>query len=341
MIVDAIRQIVEGESLTRAQAGAVMEEILTGQATPAQFGAFVTALGLKGETVEEIAGLGETMRRHATRVDLNGLEAVDTCGTGGSGRGWFNVSTTAAFVAAGAGVPVAKHGNRGVTRPSGSADVLEALGVRIAVAPEVVAECVHMAGVGFMFAQAYHPAMRFAAPLRREIGIRTVFNILGPLSNPAGTRHHLLGVANPTLAPKMAAALGLIGCTRALVVHGHSGVDEISLTGPTEVIELDRGATTSYRLEPDRLGLPRDDASVLRGGAPAENAAITRGILAAEDRGPRRDVVVANAAGALMAAGRARDWTDGVAQAAAAIDSGAARESLRRLVEITNRGSAP
>ena len=337
MIVEAIQTVVAGGSLSRAQADRAMEEILTDHVTPAQFGALVTGLRVKGETDDEIAGLADAMRRHATSVDLGDMSVVDTCGTGGSGAGWFNVSTTAAFVAAGAGAKVAKHGNRGMTRASGSADVLEALGVKLDVAPRTVAASVAEAGVGFMFAQAYHPGMKFAAPLRREIGIRTVFNILGPLTNPAGVRRQLLGVADFALAPKMAGALGKLGAERVLVVHGDDGVDEISLAGPTQVADLDDGATRVYTITPDDLGLPPAHPNEFIGGSAEKNADITRSILAGVETGPKRDVVLANAAGALIAAGSARDWRPAVEMAAAAIDDGSAGRSLQRLIEVTNR----
>ncbi len=336
MIAEAIRTVVSGESLTQGQAGQVMEEVLTAQVTPAQFGAFVTALALKGESADEIAGFGEVMRRHATRVNLDGVNPIDTCGTGGSKAGWFNVSTTAALVAAGAGAKVAKHGNRSMSGASGSADVLEALGVNLAVSPDVAARCVREAGVGFMFAQAFHPAMKFAAPLRREIGIRTVFNILGPLTNPAGARRQLLGVADWGTAPLIAEALGKMKSEHALVVHGHSGVDEISLTGPTQIAELSGGRVRTYEIGPGDLGLNPANAEEFAGGTPRQNAEITRAILQGAERGPRRDLVLANSAGALLVAGIASDWKDGVRRAARSIDDGAALDSLDRLVEITN-----
>ncbi len=338
MIVNAIQAVIEGRSLSRETASAVMESILTGGVTEAQFGALVTGLRLKGETADEVAGFADSMRRHATRVDLGGLPAVDNCGTGGDGAGWFNVSTTAAFIAAGAGAKVAKHGNRSASSQSGTADVLEALGVQVAAEPEVVAASVRDAGVGFMFAQTYHPGMKFAAPLRREIGIRTVFNILGPLTNPAGVRRQLLGVADPGFAPLMADALRQMGAERALVVSGHGGVDEITLDGPTQVTELRDGDLSSSTVGAEDLGLPAADRRELTGGTPEENAAMTRAILDGSDRGPKRSVAVANAAGALLAAGIAPSWRAGAEQAAAAIDNGSAAESLERMIAITNGG---
>ncbi|MCY4113664.1 MAG: anthranilate phosphoribosyltransferase [Chloroflexi bacterium] len=339
MIVGAIQTVVEGRSLARDTAREVMEAILTGGVTPAQFGALVTALRLKGESADEIAGFLESMRAHATRVDLGDLPAVDACGTGGRGVSWFNVTTTAALVAAGAGAKVAKHGNRSFTRKSGSADAFEALGVRLAVTPAVVAQSVREAGIGFMFAQAFHPSMKFAAPLRREIGIRTMFNVLGPLTNPAGVRRQLLGVATPALAATMAAALQKMGAVRVLVVAGHGGMDEVTLDGPTQVTELRDGSIASYTVSAEDLGLAASEPGSVAGGTPDENAVTIRGILDGADRGPRRDLAIANAAGVLLAAGVADSWRDGVERAAAAIDDGAAAASLERMVAITNSTS--
>ncbi len=340
MIVGAIQTVVDGRPLQRVTAREVMEAVLTGQVTPAQFGALVTALRMKGETADEIAGFLESMRAHATRVELDDLPAVDACGTGGRGVSWFNVTTTAALIAAGAGAKVAKHGNRSFTRKSGSADVLEALGVQLAVPPAVVAQCVREAGMGFMFAQAFHPSMKFAAPLRREIGTRTVFNLLGPLTNPAGVRRQLLGVADPALTTIMADALRQMNAVRVLVVAGHEGADEITLDGPTQVTELRDGAISSYTISAEDLGLAAGDRASLAGGAPDENAATTRGILDGNDRGPRRNLALANAAGVLLAAGVAASWRDGVERAATAIDSGAATRCLERLVAISNHSTS-
>ena len=339
MIVSAIQTVVDGRPLPRGTAREVMEAVLTGQVTPAQFGALVVALRLKGETADEIAGLAESMRAHATRVDLGDLCAVDACGTGGDGVSWFSVTTTAALIAAGAGAKVAKHGNRAASSKCGSADVLEALGVQLAVAPTVVAQCVREAGMGFMFAQAYHPSMKFAAPLRREVGIRTVFNLLGPITNPAGVRRQLLGVADPALTPLMADALRQIGAVHVLVVAGHGGVDEITLDGPTQVTELRDGAISSYTVSAEDMGLAAGDRASLAGGTPDENAATTLGILDGSDRGPRRNLAVANAAGVLLAAGVAGSWRDGVERAAAAIDNGKAAQCLERLVAISNHST--
>lgn len=337
MITEAIRSVVDGDDLDRASAAALMDAILEDEMTPAQFGALVTALRFKGETASEIAGFASSMTRHARRVDVESASLVDTCGTGGGRGRWVGISTAAAIVAAGAGAVVAKHGNRGVTRPAGSSDVLEALGVNLMAGPDLVAQALSEARVAFMFAVAFHPAMRFAAPLRQEIGIRTVFNILGPLTNPAGAQRRLLGVGDATLAPTIAEALRLLDIGRALVVHGHSGVDEISLTGPTHVLDVSDGAVSAYDLTPADFGLPLVNPSELQTHDAVTVANQTRRVLAGEYHGPRRDVVLANAAGALVAAGIATDWRDGVARASDAIDSGTAFACLDRLVEVSNR----
>ena len=337
MITEAIRSVVDGDDLDGATAAALMDAILEDAMTPAQFGALVTALRFKGETAEEIAGFAASMTRHALRVDVDGASLVDTCGTGGGSGRWVGISTAAAIVAAGAGAVVAKHGNRGVTRPAGSSDVLEALGVNLMAGPNLVAQALTEARVAFMFAVAFHPAMRFAAPLRREIGIRTVFNILGPLTNPAAAQRRLLGVGDPALAPTIAEALRLLGIGRALVVHGHSGVDEISLTGPTQVYDVNDGDISAYELTPEDFGLPVVDATELQLHDADLVAARTRALLAGELMGPRREVVLANASGALVAAGIATDWRDGVARASDAIASGAALTCLDCLVEVSNR----
>ena len=337
MITEAIRSVVDGDDLDSSAAAALMDAILEDEMSPAQFGALVTALRFKGETAAEIAGFAASMTRHSLRVDVDSSALVDTCGTGGGRTRWVGISTAAAIVAAGAGAVVAKHGNRGVTRPAGSGDVLEALGVNLMAGPDLVAQALSEARVAFMFAQAFHPAMRFAAPLRREIGIRTVFNILGPLTNPAGAQRRLMGVGDPTLAPTIAEALRLLDIGRALVVHGHSGVDEISLTGPTRVLEVSDGAVSEYDLTPDDFGLPLVDATELETRDAEAVASLTRALLAGDHTGPRRDVVLANASGALVAAGIAKDWRDGVARASDAIASGAALECLNRLVEVSNR----
>ena len=334
-IREAIAKLVDGKSLAEDEAAAVMEEIMTGEATPAQLAAFVVALRLKGETVDEIAGMARVMRAKALRVPYEGPSLLDTCGTGGDGSGSFDVSTAAAFVAAGAGAVVAKHGNRAMTSQCGSADVLEALGAKIDLAPEQVACCLRQAGVGFMFAPAFHPAMRFAAGPRREIGVRTVFNVLGPLTNPAGAQAQVLGVASAPLVATMAKVLERLGCRHALVVHGEDGLDEMTLTGPTLVHELKDCAVRSYRVAPEDVGLAPADGLAVKGGSPAENAAALVTVLAGQ-RGHLRDIVLLNSAAALVAADIAGSLGEGVSLAAAAIDGGAAARALERFVEVSN-----
>jgi anthranilate phosphoribosyltransferase len=338
-IKDAIRIVVDGGTLDRATAGAVMDEVMTGQVTPAQIGALVTALRMRGETVEEIAGFAATMREHALRVavDLESAPVVDTCGTGGDAAGTFNISTTAAFVIAGAGVRVAKHGNRSVTSKCGSADLLEHLGVAIELAPEAVARCIDEAGIGFMYAPAFHPAMRFVGPTRREIGIRTVFNILGPLTNPAGAQHQLIGVGHPGIAWKLASALALLGSKHAVLVHAEEGLDELGLAGPSQVTEYDArtGEVSTYLIAPGDVGLGSAPRGALAGGDVEANTEITLRILDGVP-GPQRDAVLLNAGAGLYAANAATSIAEGVDLAARAIDSGSARACLDRLIAISN-----
>jgi anthranilate phosphoribosyltransferase len=335
MIREAIDAIVnQGRSLSEQEASAVMGEIMEGEATPAQLGAFLVALRLKGETAEEIAGMARVMRAKALRVPFDGAPLLDTCGTGGDCMGTFNVSTAAAFVAAGAGAVVAKHGNRAVTSHCGSADVLEALGVKIDLPPEGVAHCLREVGVGFMFAPTFHPAMRFAAGPRREIGVRSVFNILGPLTNPAGARAQVLGVADAAIGEKMIQVLSRLGCGHALVVHGEDGLDEMTLGGPTLVYELEEGDIRSYRVTPEEVGLRQASGKAVKGGSPEENAAAMRAVFGGE-QGPVRDIVLLNSAAALVAADKAASLTEGVTLAAQTIDSGAAGKKLDRFIEVT------
>jgi len=333
MIREAIAAIVEGRSLSQAEAAQVMDEIMTGQATPAQLGALLIALRLKGETVEEIAGLASAMRSRAIPVYAPD-SAVDTCGTGGDGAGTFNVSTTAAFVAAGAGVAVAKHGNRAMSSRCGSADVLEALGIRIDLDAAGVSRCLAEVGIGFMFAPLFHPAMKHAAGPRRELGVRTIFNVLGPLTNPAGVRRQVLGVADPTLAPRLAQALKLLGCKHALVVHGEDGLDEVSISAPSLVYEVKGDQVTAYRVAPEDFGLNRAPRGSVTGASAEENAALARKVLEGAP-GPCRDIVVLNAAAALVVGGVAKDWREGITLAQRSIDSGAARRKLEELVEFS------
>ncbi|TAK55148.1 MAG: anthranilate phosphoribosyltransferase [Dehalococcoidia bacterium] len=335
-IPDAIARLVELEDLSDEQAAACMQELMTGTATPAQFGAYVTALRMKGETIDEIAGMARVMREKSSRIELEG-PLLDTCGTGGDASGSFNVSTCAAFVAAGAGARVAKHGNRAMTSQCGSADVLEALGARIDLSPAAVKQCIEQAGVGFMFAQGFHPAMKFVAPLRREIGIRTVFNMLGPLTNPAGADRQVVGVARAQLVEKMAGALARLGSSRALVVHGDDGFDEFSISGPSTVTELANGELRTFRIAPEDVGLARHDVGFLRGGTPEQNATEMRLVLDGVP-GPLRDFTLINAAAALVAWGDADDLRGGVAIAERSIDTGAAAARLAAFVEATNAG---
>jgi anthranilate phosphoribosyltransferase len=333
-IRDAIMKLIERHDLTEDEAAVCMGELMSGTATPAQFGAYVTALRLKGETVDEIAGMAKVMRDKASRINVEG-PLLDTCGTGGDEIGSFNVSTCAAFIAAGAGARVAKHGNRAMTSRCGSADVLEALGAKIDLTPEQVGACIEQSGVGFMFAQAFHPAMKFVAPLRREIGIRTVFNILGPLTNPAGATHQVIGVPRAGLVETVAAVLGKLGAFHALVVHGTDGFDEISIAAKSLVAELVDGAIRTYEVTPENAGLRRHDISTVLGDTPEHNAAELRAVLDGRP-GPLRDFALINAAAALVAWGSAADLKAGVEQAAQSVDSGAAKAKLEAFVTATN-----
>lgn len=336
-IRDAIIAVTGGRDLTQAEASSVMEEIMTGTATPAQIAAFLTALHLKGETDAEIAGMAEVMRSKATHVFFDG-PVVDTCGTGGDGSNTFNISTAAAFVVAGAGLTVAKHGNRAMSSACGSADVLEGLGVNIELEAEGVARCLQEAGIGFMFAPKFHPAMRFAGPVRREIGIRTAFNILGPLTNPARARHQVLGVASEALAEKLAHALTRLESIHAFVVHGAGNVDELTLSGPNILFEVRAGQEpVRHLLSPTDLRLDLAPHEALRGGGVAENVAIVRNILAGQEHGPKRDVVLLNAAAALLAGDAAADMSSALELARASLDAGHAHERLERLIEVSNQ----
>lgn len=339
MIKEAIVKLVNGQHLEREEAAAAMEEIMEGEATSSQIGAFLTALRIKGETIEEVAGLAAVMRSKALAVevppDLDG-PVVDTCGTGGDGANTFNISTTTAFVVAGAGAIVAKHGNRAASSRCGSADVLEALGVNINLKPEQVTACLREAGIGFMFAPLFHPSMKYAGPVRREIGIRTVFNILGPLTNPAGAQRQVIGVANKTLAAQIAAVMQKLGSKHTLVVHSADGLDEISIAAESFVYEVrqDEAEIRQQVIRPEDFGFPRYKAEVMRGGSAEDNRAITLRVLEGE-RTPQREVVLLNAAAALVAAGLAPDFQVGVTRAAAAIDNGAARQRLEALVRVS------
>ena len=335
MIREAIEAVVSGASLSFEDAALVMNEIMSGEATAAQFGAFVTALRLKGETVDEIAGMTRVMREHSLRVEVDG-NLVDTCGTGGDGFGTFNISTAAAFVAAGAGAKVAKHGNRAMSGSSGSADVLEALGAKIALNPSSVARCINETGFGFMFAQGFHPSMRFAAGPRREIGIRTVFNILGPLTNPAGAGAQVIGVADASMASKMAQVLGRLGSNRALVVHGKDGLDEITVADSTRVWELNDGDVIEYEISPQELDMPSAPLSEIQASDAEHSAGIVRDVMDGK-KGAARDIVLLNAAASLLASDIVKTLQEGVDAAAESIDSGSARERTRAFVALSRR----
>ena len=335
-IQEAIAQLVAGQDLTQEQARSVMGAIMSGQTTDAQIGAYLTALRIKGETVAEIAGSAEAMREKALRVAVPpGVPVVDTCGTGGDGSGTFNISTTAAFVVAACGVTVAKHGNRSISSRCGSADLLMGLGVNIDADTALVARCLETAGIGFLFAPRHHGAMRHALGPRKELAMRTVFNLLGPLTNPAGAPNQLIGVYDPDWTEPMARVLGRLGSRCALVVHGADGLDEITTTGATRVSALgEDGEVTTYTVTPEQFGLERAQPEALRGGDVTDNVAITRAVLGGEP-GARRDIVVLNAGAALYVAGAAVDIKTGVTLAAAALDSGAAQRKLELLVAVS------
>ncbi len=334
----AIAAVINGRDLSQEQAAAAMDIIMDGEATPAQIGSYLTALRMKGETVAEITGSAQSMRRHVIGVpvsdDIVGERLVDTCGTGGDGKHTFNISTTAAFVVAGSGVRVAKHGNRAASSKSGSADVLLALGGNLDLNPQQVAECVHDVGIGFLYAIKHHPAMRYAIGPRREIGQRTIFNVLGPLTNPAGATHQLIGVYDPALTEPIALTLGALGSEAAFVVHGADGLDELSTTGVNRVSHLLGGEVQTFELDPADLGLPPASLTDMVGGEPQENAQIMRDIIGGIDQGPRRDIVVLNAAAVLSV--EQNDWEGGLQAARAAIDSGAALDTLNAWIAKTN-----
>ncbi|HEX2241055.1 MAG TPA: anthranilate phosphoribosyltransferase [Actinomycetota bacterium] len=328
-----LSKLLEGRDLTEDEAASAMGEIMNGGATASQVAGFVVALRAKGESVQEIAGLVRTMRALSEKVEVDG-QVLDTCGTGGDRAGTFNVSTAAALVCAGAGVRVAKHGNRAASSRCGSADVLEALGVRIDLPPAGVAECIAAAGIGFCFAPVFHPSMRFAAEPRRELAIPTVFNFLGPLTNPAGATRQALGVSDERMLPKMVDVLARLGSERVVAFHGHGGLDELALTGPSRIVELNDGATRESSLDPTDLGLEPAPLEAVAGGSSEENAAAIHKVLAGET-GARRDIVCLNAAAGFLAAGLVEDMQQGIDQARATLDSGAAADALDRLIEAS------
>ncbi len=335
MIKEAIAKLILGRSLTFEEAAAVMEEIMIGEATPAQFAAFVTALHIRGETVDEIAGLASVMQAKAAPVQAT-PPVLDTCGTGGDNSCSFNISTTAAFVVAGAGLKVAKHGNRAMSSHCGSADVLEALGVKIELGAEAVAQCLERVGIGFMFAPIFHPAMKYATAPRREIGIRTVFNILGPLTNPAKSKFQVIGVPSRELGERIASALHRLGTEHSLVVHGIDGMDEISISGKSLVWDINRNRVLPpYEVSPDDLGFMKASMTQIKGGTARQNAKILRGILSGEV-GARRNIVIMNAAAALVAGNQASDLKEGVCIAEKMIDSGKALAKLDELIKLSH-----
>ena len=336
MIKEAISKVISRTNLSEAEAEAAMREIMQGEATDAQISSYITALRMKGETVEEITGSARVMREKAVQIRIDAQYQVDTCGTGGDMAHTFNISTTSAFVVSGAGVTVAKHGNRSVSSKSGSADVLQALGVNIEIPCNRAEECIREAGIGFLFAPMMHQAMKYAIGPRREIGIRTIFNVLGPLTNPAKVTSQIMGVYSAELTSLLARALGNLGASHAFVVHGMDGLDEITTTDRTMVSEFKQGTVKNYFIHPSDFGLAASRPSDLKGGDAKDNAAITVEVLKG-GKGPRRDIVLLNAAAALVAAGKAGDFKQGLQLAADSVDSGAALGKLEQLKTFTNK----
>ena len=336
MIKEAIIKLSKKQDLAYAEAEAVMDEIMSGQATPVQMSAYLTALALKGETIDEITASAAGMRAHCIKL-LHNLDVLEIVGTGGDGSNSFNISTTSSLVIAAGGVPVAKHGNRAASSKSGAAYVLEALGVKITLTPERSAEILKKINICFLFAQNYHIAMKYVAPIRKELGIRTVFNILGPLSNPAGANMELMGVYDESLVEPLARVMANLGVVRGMVVYGQDKLDEISMCAPTSVCEIRDGKFTSYEITPEQFGYERCEKGALTGGTPAENAEITKAILKGEEKGPKRQAVCLNAGAALYIAGKAASIEEGVKLAESLIDSGAALKKLEEFVEETNK----
>ena len=334
MFAELIEKLQRRQDLSRDEAAAAMEEIMEGRAQPAQIAGFLIGLSMKGERPAEIVGLAQTMRERATKLSRNHAPVFDTCGTGGDRAHTFNVSTVAAIVLAACGVKVAKHGNRSVSSKCGSADLFEALGVNVSAAPDVVERCLDEAGIAFFFAPTFHPSMRHAGPTRKDLGVRTAFNLLGPLTNPAGAARQLVGVPRPELTELVARSLALLGSERAWVVHGADGLDEISTTGYTKVSECRGGAVNTFYVHPSDFGLPKASPAQLRGGDAADNAAIAQAILGGE-RGAGRDIVLLNAGASLLVAGRTSTIADGVQMAASALDNGEAGRVLERLVRVS------
>ena len=336
MIKEAIIKLSKKQDLAYAEAEAVMDEIMSGQATPVQMSAYLTALALKGETIDEITASAAGMRAHCIKL-LHNLDVLEIVGTGGDGSNSFNISTTSSLVIAAGGVPVAKHGNRAASSKSGAADVLEALGVKITLTPERSAELLKKINICFLFAQNYHIAMKYVAPIRKELGIRTVFNILGPLSNPAGANMELMGVYDQSLVKPLAQVMANLGVNRGMVVYGQDSLDEISMCAPTSVCEIRDGKFTSYEITPEQFGYERCEKGALTGGTPAENAEITKAILKGEEKGSKRQAVCLNAGAALYIAGKAASIEEGVKLAESLVDNGAALKKLEEFVEETNK----
>ena len=336
MIKEAIIKLSKKQDLAYAEAEAVMDEIMSGQATPVQMSSYLTALSLKGETIDEITASAAGMRAHCIKL-LHNLDVLEIVGTGGDGSNSFNISTTSSLVIAAGGVPVAKHGNRAASSKSGAADVLEALGVKITLTPERSAEILKKINICFLFAQNYHIAMKYVAPIRKELGIRTVFNILGPLSNPAGANMELMGVYDQSLVEPLAQVMANLGVNRGMVVYGQDSLDEISMCAPTSVCEIRDGKFTSYEITPEQFGYERCEKGALTGGTPVENAEITKAILKGEEKGPKRQAVCLNAGAALYIAGKAASIEEGVKLAESLIDSGVALKKLEEFVEETNK----
>ena len=335
MIRDAITKLTKGNSLTEKESSSSMKEIMNGEATPAQFGSFVTAMHIKGETVDEIVGMARVMKQMALHVEAEGI-LVDTCGTGGDGSNTFNISTTSGFVAAGAGIKIAKHGNRAMSGSCGSADVLESLNVKIDLSPDGVKTCIDETGFGFMFAQRFHPSMKFAAGPRKEIGIRTIFNFLGPLTNPAGAERQVIGVSDKSMAGKMAEVLSRLGSIRALILRGDDGLDEITLSTNTQVWELQEGKVSQYTISPVDFGLDQQSIDPIRVNTVNESVYKLQNVLSGEF-GPEREIVLLNTAAALMVSGTSDSLRDGFEIAAESIDSGRAKSKLDSLVNLSNK----
>jgi anthranilate phosphoribosyltransferase len=334
MFRENLKKIIERKDLSETEMAQMITDIFSGDITDAQVGAFMAALATKGETFEELAGAASAMRKKARRLQTSAKTVVDTCGTGGDGAKTFNISTTSAFVVAGCGVTVAKHGNRSVSSRCGSADLLEALGVKLDTAPEIVEEAVRETGIGFLFAPLYHGAMKYAAKARKEIGLRSIFNMLGPITNPASANCQLLGVYAPGLTEMFAQALRILGVKRAFVVHGHDGLDEISVCAPTRISELNDGMIRTYDINPEQFFGEAAKAGELAGGSPADNAEITKSILSGE-KGPKRNIILINSSAALVAAGKAQNLKEGITLAEVSIDSRAALKKLDSLIRFT------